>query len=254
MTERIIAIPARLNSTRLKNKLLLDLCGKSIIRRVYENCTQVPNSTVIIVTDSPKIESHCRDFCDNIFVSQKEHSSGTDRISEVLKKLNYKNVVNVQGDEPFINSELIERLFFELGNKTIHVVTACVKINSFEDLENPNVVKIVKDLNNNAMYFSRAKIPFLRIDKTQKNENNKFSNLEYGYKHIGIYGYSNFFFNKIYDDLKQSTLEKTEMLEQLRLLENSQKIRVIETENHPIGIDTHEDFIKAKCFLANNLN
>ena len=240
---KCIIIPARISSTRLPKKLMLKISGKSIIQHVYEQCSKVKGSSVYVATDSIEIKQLCNTFTGNVIMTKDSHKSGTDRVAEAVDKLtDYDLIVNVQGDEPFINPNLIDELFKELTEKDVLMVSAMKKITRFTDLKNPNIVKVITDKNKNAIYFSRSIIPFVR---NQIISANKFpTEMSPFYRHIGIYGYKKGFLN-LFSNLKEGTLEELEKLEQLRVVENGIKIRMIETEYDSIGIDTKEDYLYA---------
>jgi len=241
----IIVIPARLESSRLAGKVLLDLRGKSVIHRVYEQCKKVLNvDTVYIATDSMEIVEHCQKFTENVIMTSDTHNSGTDRIAEAVRDIECDNIINVQGDEPFIEPRLISDMVSALEHNQA-MCSAMIKIQKVTDLVNPNVVKVVTNHKNQALYFSRSAIPHHGYDWEALN--NHHENIPNGlifYKHIGIYGYSKEFLLK-YSQMESSYLERVEKLEQLRVLENGYSIQMIETEHEGIGIDTIEDYHKA---------
>ena len=241
----IVVIPARLNSTRLPNKVLLDLKGKTVVQRVYERCIQAKNiDEVYIATDSIKVKKSCEKFTNNIIMTKDTHQSGTDRIAEAVENIDCDLIINVQGDEPFIDIELIEELVSAFNDDT-QMVSAMHKINLVSDLKNPNVVKVTIDKKNNAMYFSRSIIPHHRDEwESLLNHHITIPKALKFYRHLGIYGYSKEFL-LTYSKLEQTYLERLEKLEQLRVLENSYNIKMIETEYSSIGIDTKEDYLKA---------
>ena len=244
--KKCIIIPARISSTRLPKKVMLKVGGKPIIQRVYEQCSKVKNISVYIATDSLEIMELCNAFTTNVIMTKSSHKSGTDRVVEAMGKLtDYDLIVNVQADEPFINPILIDEIFKNLTDKNVLMVSAMKKINSIKDLKNPNIVKVITDKNKNAIYFSRSIIPHLRDQKGSTNkfptENNPF------YSHIGIYGYKKEFLH-IFSNLKEGPLEELEKLEQLRVIENGIKIRMIETKLDSIGIDTKEDYLNSLNF------
>jgi len=242
--KKVIVIPARLDSTRLPKKVLLDLKGKTVIQRVYEQCLKVKNiDGVYIATDSTEIEGVCRSFTDHIILTKSSHQSGTDRIGEAVSGLDCDVVVNVQGDEPFIDPNLIEELVHSFDDDQVSMASAMSKIENIKDLQDPNVVKVVVDTQNNAIYFSRAPIPFPRDHQEiiYSNEELKKHNF---FRHIGIYGYQKDFLAK-YIKMDQTNLEKLEKLEQLRVIENGFKIKMIEAASSLIGIDTQEDYEEA---------
>jgi 3-deoxy-manno-octulosonate cytidylyltransferase (CMP-KDO synthetase) len=250
--KKIIVIPARLSSTRLANKVLLFLNGKTVLQRVYEQCKKVKDVEVYIATDSLKVKNSSLEYTKNVIMTSVEHKSGTDRITEAIKSLDYETVINVQGDEPFINPSLICSLFQVLEDEKVKVVTVCEKISTSKELFDPNVVKVVKDINDNALYFSRSCIPFIRNkSELSINEKNFFKTSNF-YKHVGVYGYKKDFL-KIYTSLNNSNLEQQEVLEQLRILESGFKIKVLETKFKSLGIDTEDDYQKALKMITNDI-
>ena len=233
-------IPARYASSRFPGKPLADILGKSMIERVYLQAKQAKSlAEVIVATDNNKIYQHVVDFGGEACLTKETHPSGTDRCGEVLaKNPNYDAVVNIQGDEPLINPEQIEQLAQALINGA-SIATLCKGIDNEEEKLSPNVVKVVKSLQHKALYFSRSSIPFNR-------ENN--NDVSY-FKHIGLYAYTAQSLKQIVN-LKSSALEQTEMLEQLRWLENDLEISVLETPYNSIGVDTPEDINKILTLLA----
>ena len=242
--KKVIIIPARLDSSRLPKKVLLDLKGKTVIQRVYEQCLKVKNvDGVYIATDSIEIKEVCETFTDKVIITKSTHQSGTDRIGEAVSAIDCDIVINVQGDEPFIEPSLIEALVNSFSNSEISMSSAMSKINNVKDLQNTNVVKVVTDLHNNALFFSRSLIPFPRDVKEISIAKEVLEKGQF-YRHIGIYGYRKDFLLK-FVNMEQSYLEKVEKLEQLRALENGFKIKMIEANSSLIGIDTREDYEEA---------
>ena len=242
--KKVIIIPARLDSSRLPKKVLLDLKGKTVIQRVYEQCLKVKNvDGVYIATDSIEIKEVCETFTNQVIITKSTHQSGTDRIGEAVSAIACDIVINVQGDEPFIEPSLIEALVNSFSNSDISMSSAMSKINNVKDLQNTNVVKVVTDLHNNALFFSRSLIPFPRDVKEISIANEVLKKCQF-YRHIGIYGYRKDFLLK-FVNMEQSYLEKIEKLEQLRALENGFKIKMIEANSSLIGIDTREDYEEA---------
>jgi len=242
--KKVIIIPARLDSSRLPKKVLLDLKGKTVIQRVYEQCLKVKNvDGVYIATDSIEIKEVCETFTDKVIITKSTHQSGTDRIGEAVSAIDCDIVINVQGDEPFIEPSLIEALVNSFSNSDISMSSAMSKINNVIDLQNTNVVKVVTDLNNNALFFSRSLIPFPRDVKEISIAKEVLEKGQF-FRHIGIYGYRKDFLLK-FVNMEQSYLEKVEKLEQLRALENGFKIKMIEANSSLIGIDTREDYEEA---------
>jgi len=234
-------IPARYASTRFPAKPLADMGGKSMIRRVYEQAKKSTLlSKVIVATDHEGIFNHVVAFGGEVCMTSTHHASGTDRCYEVLSKETslFDYVINIQGDEPFIAPEQIDLLASLLDGKT-ELATLIKKIDSVEQLFNPNLVKAVVNKNSEALYFSRSPIPYLRNqDQVRWVTHHSY------YKHIGMYAYRHDVLKEI-TQLEISSLEKAESLEQLRWLENGYKIKVKETSIETMGIDTPEDLQQA---------
>ena len=240
-------IPARHASTRFPAKPLADLGGKSMIRRVYEQAKKSKSlSKVVVATDHEEIYNHVIDFGGEVYMTSPHHASGTDRCYEVLSKetSSFDYVINIQGDEPFIAPEQIDLLASLLDGKT-ELATLIKKIDSVEQLLNPNLVKVVLNKDQEALYFSRSVIPYFR-----NQEQAEWVIHHSYYKHIGLYAYRNDVLEKI-TRLEISSLEKAESLEQLRWLENGYKIKVKETSIETMGIDTPEDLQNALKYLNN---
>jgi len=228
----ICVIPARFASTRLPGKPLALIAGKPMIQHVYTKACQAKlPEEVIVATDDQKVADVVKSFGGEVIMTSSEHPSGTDRLAEVA--LNYPDVdviVNVQGDEPMITPQVIDALA-EAFIKDEKLTMATLKtLMDPEEYDNPNVVKVVTDLHDYALYFSRSLLPYPR----KKTEDFK------AYKHIGIYAYRRDFLLQ-YAALEPTCLEQIESLEQLRVLENGFKIKVLNTDFHGIGIDTQED-------------
>jgi len=241
-------IPARYASTRYPAKPLADLGGKSMIRRVYEQAIKSTSLTkVIIATDHEEIYNHVIDFEGDVCMTSAHHASGTDRCYEVLSKesSSFDYVINIQGDEPFIDPRQIDLLASLLDGDT-ELATLVKRIDSVEQLFNPNLVKAVVNKNSEALYFSRSPIPYFRnMEQVEWVTHHTY------YKHIGMYAYRNDILEKI-TRLEMSSLEKAESLEQLRWLENGYKIKVKETSIETMGIDTPEDLENAIRQLKGN--
>ena len=234
----VAAIPARYAATRFPGKLMQMLGNKTIIRHVYDNTVSTGLFTdVFVVTDSDIIYKEIKNNGGKVIMSKKEHESGSDRIAEAIAEMNIDVVVNVQGDEPFIKKEPLEKLVRLFNDDSIQVASLMRKI-SKEEAVNPNNVKVVTDRSGYALYFSRSIVPYQREEKM----NNEY------FLHVGVYAYKKdalITFTK----LPQSQLEKIEKLEQLRYLENGIKIKMAETDYNNIAIDTPEDLEKAKSSL-----
>ncbi len=234
-------IPARYRSTRFPGKPLAQILGKPMIQIVYENAKKSKFiNELIIATDDERIYDVAKKFNANVVMTPSDIKTGTDRVAFVAREIDADIVINIQGDEPLLTADMIDSAiepFFK--DEKIDISTLAVKINNVDDLFNPNVVKVVFDGDNFALYFSRSPIPFCR-DARAKEEWLKYG--EY-YKHIGIYVYSKNSLLK-FVNLPKSKLEDTEKLEQLRALENGMKIKVVITEKDTIGVDTPSDLEK----------
>ncbi|OFX76862.1 MAG: 3-deoxy-manno-octulosonate cytidylyltransferase [Bacteroidetes bacterium GWE2_29_8] len=244
-------IPARYESTRFPGKPLIDINGKSMICRVYE---QVKRSMlinkVIIATDDERIEAHAGSFNAEVIMTSTKHKTGTDRCYEAARVLWARQiissddiVINIQGDEPFINPEQINSLAKCFFDDNVNIATLVKEIDNQEELQNHNVVKVVLNKNNEAIYFSRYAIPFNRnIEKNDWIAHSKY------YKHIGMYGYR---YKTLCELalLEPTMLEKSESLEQLRWIENAYKIYTEKTNHESISIDTPEDLKKINGLL-----
>jgi 3-deoxy-manno-octulosonate cytidylyltransferase (CMP-KDO synthetase) len=243
-------IPARYASTRFPGKPLVDILGKSMIQRVYE---QVQNAKlideVVVATDDKRIFEHVNEFGGNVIMTQSTHQSGTDRCAEVIEDQRFNDfevVVNIQGDEPFINPNQIDlAVDFLNNNEEFDTTTLAKRIDEVEHLFNPNIVKVVFGQNRKALYFSRHPIPFHRNVLQEKwLEQGRF------FKHIGLYVFRKSILQKI-AKLPSSTLEKAESLEQLRWLDNDFSIGIEITNLETIGIDTQEDLKKVDSKFIN---
>ena len=241
----LCVIPARYASTRLPGKPLSMIAGKPMIQHVYERAcqAQLPNE-VVVATDSELVEKAVLDFGGKAVMTSPDHPSGTDRLAEVA--LMYPDVdviVNVQGDEPMIPPEVIDRLA-EAFNGDVDLNMATMKVvMDEEDYENPAAVKVVTDQQGYALYFSRSLMPYPR----NKPEGFKV------FKHVGIYAYRRNFLLK-YAALAPTPLEKAESLEQLRALENGYKIKVLESDFQGIGVDTPEDLAAVNALFKKMKN
>lgn len=243
-TKTLGIIPARYSSTRLPGKPLIDIEGKSMIRRVYEQVRKAKLiNEVVVATDDQRIFDHVKDFGGSVIMTKETHLSGTDRCAEVIDNQHfsdYEIVVNIQGDEPFINPLQIDLTVDFLSKSPLFsIATLAKKIDSSEQLFNSNIVKVVFGKNQKALYFSRHPIPFLR-DYSKEDWLKKGTY----YKHIGLYAFRKNVLQQI-AQLKQSSLEKLESLEQLRWLENDYSIGIEITNLETVGIDTKEDLKKA---------
>jgi len=238
-------IPARYASTRFPGKPLVDIGGKTMIQRVYEQASQ-SLSEVYIATDDARIEKAVSDFNGKVIMTSDLHKSGTDRCSEALIKIvqktghNFDVVVNIQGDEPFIQPEQINKLIQCFDDPATDIATLVMVVKDSKDLFNPNHVKVVLNKSKKALYFSRSIIPYIR-----NIEQDKWAE-SYNYlKHIGIYAYKSSVLKEI-TNLSSSSLEMAESLEQNRWLENGYTIRTELTEYESYSIDSPEDLENVK--------
>lgn len=247
--KHIAIIPARYASTRFPGKPLAMLQGKTVIQRVYEQVTKQLDDACV-ATDDERIYNHVKSWGGNVVMTRTDHKSGTDRIEEAMEKLeaegkSFDVVVNVQGDEPFIQPKQIAAVCRCFDDADTQIATLGIRFgNDINAIANPNSPKIVVDNRGFAMYFSRSVIPFCRgIEQTEWPSAFPFL------KHIGMYAYRREVLREV-TSLPQSSLEKAESLEQLRWLQNGYKIKVGETTTETVGIDTPEDLAKAEQMLA----
>jgi 3-deoxy-manno-octulosonate cytidylyltransferase (CMP-KDO synthetase) len=241
----IVIIPARYDSARFPGKLLHPLRGKPVIQHVYENAKQarLPRD-VIIATDSETIFEKVLSFGGKAIMTDRKHQSGTDRIAEVARSIDYDIIVNVQGDEPLIRAEMIDDVIGLLQDNNASIGTLIKKIADPHEIDDPNVVKVVYDNQGFALYFSRAQIPFHAPHSELRAP---------GYfKHIGIYSYRREILLSL-AGMEQTALERIEKLEQLRALENGLRIKIKETSFETCGIDTPEDIERVGQCLNSSL-
>ena len=233
-------IPARYESTRLSHKLLRQVLGKPLIQWVWENASKASLlDDLIIACDDIKVKEAAESFGAKAVMTSTKHQSGTDRIAEAVRDIDAKIVINIQADEPVMHQSTIDSLAREMvNNPTILMATVRKKIEANEDANNPNVVKLICDKNDFAIYFSRYPIPYYRDGSIEKKY----------YKHLGIYAYTKDFLYT-FKNLPSSFLESAERLEQLRVIEAGYKIKVIETKFESIGVDTEEDLQKIESVL-----
>ena len=249
MNKVLAIIPARYASSRFPGKPLADIGGKTMIQRVHEQVSKSASiHKMIVATDDERILTHVKSFGGEVMMTSPSHQSGTDRCGEVLEKMKeaYDIVINVQGDEPFINPAQIDALAACFSDRNVSIATQAKRIKDSAELFNPNVVKVISDRNADAFYFSRQALPFIR-GKEEKDWLPEFT----FFKHIGIYAFRTEVL-PLLTKLAPSALEKAESLEQLRWLENGYKIRVNETEFENISIDTPEDLLHVEKILKTN--
>ena len=236
----IVILPARYGSTRFPGKPLAKICGKPMIQYVYETASSAAGiDDCFVATDDQRIVDAVVSFGGKAILTG-DFSCGSDRVEWASRKIDCDVIINVQGDEPLIKKEMIEELVSAFKDPNVQMATLKKRIDNLDDINNPNVVKVITDVNGDAIYFSRFSIPFCRDDKNK----GKLS----VYKHVGIYAYRKQFLSR-YVKLEKSFLEQMESLEQLRVLENGFKIRVLETNCETIGVDTPEQLKEIEVLL-----
>lgn len=233
MKKIIAIIPARYSSSRFPGKPLAKIKNKPMIQWVYETISKIDKiDETYIATDDARIVECIESFNGGYIMTSNKHNSGSDRIAECAIKLGINDddiVLNIQGDEPMIKEEMIKELINAFDDESVYMATLKKEISNENEVNNPNVVKVITDINNDAIYFSRSTIP---------NNRENMEGVKY-FKHIGVYGYKKSFLIN-FTELKESRLESIEKLEQLRAIENGFKIRVLETKYQTIGVDLPE--------------
>ncbi len=240
-----VVIPARLASTRLPRKVLLDIAGKPMLERVYQQALASSAAEVVIATDSDEVVEVAQGFSANVVKTRADHPSGTDRLQEVAQHFGFDDkhiIVNVQGDEPLLPPALIDQVAQNLAdNPQAGIATLCEPITELDEVLNPNAVKVVFDKNGKALYFSRASIPFAR-------EGFNVASAQW-YRHIGIYAYRSGFLHD-FVSWPPAPLEQTEHLEQLRAMYNGVDIHVdVAAQTVPAGVDTEADLTAVRAFF-----
>ena len=234
-------IPARYASSRFEGKVLAPLGDRSLIQHVYERAAQAEGlSLVFVATDDERVADAVRQFGGKVVMTSPRHPSGTDRIAEAVRDLNADVVVNIQGDEPFISPTVIDQAVAPFRSRPdLCMTTLSHPITDTRSLRDPNVVKVVTDLRGYALYFSRSQIPYPRRDESEQ-----------AHAHIGLYAYRKDFLLR-FASMPPGRLEQIEALEQLRAIENGERILVIPTEDYVgIGVDVPADLERAEEFLA----
>jgi 3-deoxy-manno-octulosonate cytidylyltransferase (CMP-KDO synthetase) len=247
--QKVVAIiPARWESTRFPGKPLANILNKPMIQWVVESVKQAQSvDDVIVATDDKRIYSKVVDFGGQAEMTRNDHASGSDRIAEVVAGMSCDIVVNIQGDEPLISPEDIDLVVNSLlSDSAIQVATLKIQIDSLDDFLDPNIVKVVANKNDFALYFSRAPIPFNRDGDLNSAKLNDQAPV---YKHVGLYAYSRSLLLE-YSKWDKSGLEEIEKLEQLRILEKGIPIKVEETKNDSIGVDCPDDIKKVENILT----
>ncbi len=246
MMEAVGVIPARWGSTRFEGKVLKDLCGKPVIQHVYERAKKAKTlDDLIIAVDDARVMRAVEGFGGKAVLTSKSHTTGTDRLAEVVNAMDVKIIVNIQGDEPLINPLVIDELVRALQNDpTVSMATVVKKSYSEDEFKSRDVVKAVLDSKNYALYFSRSPIPSQLSPRMPDH---------FFYKHLGIYAYTKDF---LFTFKKQplSYLEAHEKLEQLRAVENGYRIKAIETKFETVGVDTPADLELARVLMQKEKN
>lgn len=238
----VIVIPARYASTRFPGKPLALIAGVSLIERVHRRSIASQRADAVwVATDDERIEAHVRSFGGNVVMTSPEHASGTDRIAAALREIErqetrqFTEVINVQGDEPLIDIAQVDRMIETLQNESVDMVTLGAPLDSEEEFLSRDVVKLVTALDGNALYFSRAPIPYGSFPEARR--------------HVGVYGYTRDALYR-FTSLERTPLEIAESLEQLRAMQNGFKIRVLPTKKSHLGVDRPEDVAKVERELA----
>lgn len=245
-----IIIPARYQSSRLPGKPLLDIGGKPMIEHAYQRALETGADSVVVATDHQEIFDVCEAFGAEVFMTNVEHQSGTERIAEIVNAKHYAAddiIINLQGDEPFISPRLLKQVGQSLADSKEAVMSSLyIPLSEHSEVFNPNVVKVCLDKHQHAMYFSRAPIPWLRGAFAEKEKGD--FDLGLFHRHIGIYGYTAKFVQQ-YIELPESPLERQESLEQLRVLWHGFKIIMSEASELPgQEVNTPEDLDKARAY------
>jgi 3-deoxy-manno-octulosonate cytidylyltransferase (CMP-KDO synthetase) len=269
--KKIIVIPARYPSTRLPGKPLREISGKPIIQWVYEAAQKSAlKDSIVIATDDTRIRDAALSFGAEVAMTSPDCRSGTDRVCEALRGKEADIIVNLQGDEPFIRPDIVDLLFSSMELERLQMGTICSPVKDAAEYVSPNIVKVVLDKFGFALYFSRSPIPYFRdndilldfrnppdvrpgqaqpaIPRTSARDRR---NPQPIYKHVGVYGFSRSFLEQ-YVTMEKSSLEQAESLEQLRVLENGYKIKVLITDYDGFGIDTEEDLLQAQKLILNS--
>jgi len=237
-------IPARWGSTRFQGKVLAELLGKPVVQHVWENAKKAKTlDDLVVACDDERIMKVVEGFGGKAVYTSPDQPSGTDRLAEVVNPMDVRIAVNIQGDEPLVKPIMIDNLVMTLEDeKVAQMATVIKKIEDESELTNSNVVKVVTDRNGYALYFSRYAIPYNRTNAEARSKRPVY------FKHIGLYAFTkDFLFT--FRNLPESSLEKAEKLEQLRVLEYGYKIKTVETKFDTIGVDTPDDLIRVKEML-----
>lgn len=233
-------IPARYGATRFPGKPLAKIAGKYLVQRVYEQAKKAKLlEQIIIATDDERIFSACQAFKADVRMTSPAHQSGTERVTEVAQGVKSAIIINIQGDEPLLQGQMIDDLVQTLQDPSISMATLATEVTDLDLIHDQDIVKVVTDLNRDALYFSRSPLPFRPSD--------------HFLQHIGIYGYQKEFLLK-FQTLPVSRLEATEGLEQLRVLENGYKIKVVSTPFPTLSVDNPQDIMAVENYMRKGNN
>ena len=250
--KKLIVIPARYGATRLPGKPLRDIGGKPLLQWVFERAMESRRKDgVLIATDDERICEAAASFGAEAVMTSPRCASGTDRVFEVVKGRDAAVVVNLQGDEPFIKPSMIDGLFEAMERESLDMATLCCPVADEKEYTDPNTVKVVLDNQGFALYFSRSPIPYFRTPNSEPCPGTLIPGVRTPnlcYKHIGIYAFKRSFLER-FVSLPRGVLEEAESLEQLRVLENGYRIKVLQTTYDGFGIDTEEDLVRAVKLL-----
>jgi 3-deoxy-manno-octulosonate cytidylyltransferase (CMP-KDO synthetase) len=240
--ECVAIIPARLASTRLPGKVLIDIHGKPMLWHVWQRVCQARHiAAVYVATDSPEVQEAVKQWGGNALMTSPACCSGTERIASIIDTIAGDFVINVQGDEPLIAPAMLDKMIEYWHTMVCDLITPIYRITNLDDLQNPNIVKVARAANGRALYFSRSPIPHTR-DYPQAHWLDRTAY----WGHVGVYGYSRTILQE-YPTLPEGALEVVEKLEQLRLLESGYHIQTIETNYHPVAIDTEADLQRVRA-------
>jgi len=246
----ICVIPARYTSSRLPGKPLARIGNKPMIQWVYEKASAaVRIHSVIVATDDTRIVEAVREFGGRVVMTDPALPSGTDRVAAAAAQAEADVIINLQGDEPLIDPSLIDALVEVFMNPEVQIATPVKRIRNTQELADPNLVRVARDKNGFALYFTRSVIPYIRDKKSHED----WLKQHIFFRHVGIYAYRSAFL-QLLTSLPESSLEKAERLEQLRVLENGYKILTIETEYESLSVDTPEDLEKINEFIRTKMN
>jgi len=241
-TKVLAVIPARYGSTRLPGKPLSLIAGQPMIQHVFERVRQARNvSRTVVATDDERIQKAVEEFGGEAVMTRRDHRSGTDRVAEVAAHIPAEIYVNIQGDEPLVDPEMIDAVVSAMmEDDAVHIATPCTAILQPNDIMDPNIVKVVRDFDGNGLYFSRAPVPWIRDPAREVAARH--------WKHIGLYAFRRDALLE-FPTLPPGELERIEQLEQLRWLENGFQIRVVETDYDAVSVDVPADIERVEKIL-----